>query len=152
MSSSLDSCTLASPLDFPSEAPDTANSALGADAASAEPIISKSEAESSAQETDSMEPTTHQEFEKRKDEEQVLERSEEEPVEEKTELTLEERLIEKLAEFEGKDEALRILKANLYLALEQLDNEQRAQPPVEKPLSPKRQEEGFSQAVEDVIT
>lgn len=64
---------------------------------------------------------------------------------------MEERLIEKLAEFEGKDEALRILKAQLYLALEQLDIEQRAQQPVEKPVSPKKTEEGFSKAVEEAI-
>jgi hypothetical protein len=33
-------------------------------------------------------------------------------------LTVEERLIEKLAEFEGKVEALQILKDNLYYAIE----------------------------------
>ncbi len=40
-------------------------------------------------------------------------------------MTVEERLIEKIAEFEGKVEALQSLKANLYEAIEQLDKEQR---------------------------
>ena len=40
-------------------------------------------------------------------------------------LSVEERLIEKIAEFEGKVEALQSLKANLYEAIEQLDIEQR---------------------------
>ena len=40
-------------------------------------------------------------------------------------LSIEERLIEKIAEFEGKVEALQSLKANLYEAIEQLDREQR---------------------------
>lgn len=40
-------------------------------------------------------------------------------------MSVEERLIQKIAEFEGKVEALQSLKANLYEAIEELDKEQR---------------------------
>jgi len=135
-----DTCTLTLPSEVPQsyQAPDFTDSPVDLDRDQPSPSFEKSEPQALA---------PHSEFEMQEtveEEEQAdtarAEACEQLALDGDPTLSLEERLIDKLTEFEGKVEALQILKADLYLALEQLDQEQQTSPTntveVERPVSP----------------